>query len=86
MEKAVASRPAEDFVQPDTVVRLTIDPAMGLPAREECPQKLDEFFIVGTEPVEYCPNHGGEPFRKEPSPEVPAESEDLPAVSNIELR
>jgi 1A family penicillin-binding protein len=85
MEKAVALRPAEDFVQPDTVVGITIDPITGLPAREECPQKQDEFYIAGSEPMEFCPNHGGEPVRKEPSQEDPAENGDVPAGSNFEI-
>jgi penicillin-binding protein 2D len=69
MKEAVALRPAEDFSRPETVVSLTIDPTTGFPAREECPQKQEEFYIAGTEPAESCPNHGGEPIRKEASPE-----------------
>jgi membrane carboxypeptidase/penicillin-binding protein len=65
MNKAVAMRPsAEDFVRPETVVSLIIDPTTGLPAREECPQKQEEYFISGTEPVESCTTHGGEPIRQ----------------------
>lgn len=58
MNKVVASRPAMDFPRPETVLTLSIDPATGLLAREECPQKQDEFFISGTEPTEYCTAHG----------------------------
>jgi 1A family penicillin-binding protein len=65
MNKAVAMRPAEDFSKPETVVSVTIDPTTGFQAREECPQKQDEFFIAGTEPTEACPKHGGEPIRKD---------------------
>ena len=69
MEKAVAARPAGDFSRPDSVVSLAIDPTTGLPARQECPQKQDEFYIAGTEPAESCPLHGGEPIRAEAAPD-----------------
>lgn len=59
MRKAVASRPAADFPRPDTVVSVSIDPATGYLAAPECPVKKDEFYITGTEPLEYCPEHGG---------------------------
>jgi 1A family penicillin-binding protein len=61
MNKVVASRPAEDFPRPETVVTLSIDPSTGLLAREACPQKQDEFFMAGTEPTAFCPRHGGAP-------------------------
>jgi membrane carboxypeptidase/penicillin-binding protein len=54
MRKAVASKPAADFQQPDTVVTVAIDPATGCPATEDSPKKHDEFYISGTEPNEYC--------------------------------
>lgn len=71
MSKAAAFRPAEDFPKPETVVSLAIDPETGLPARAECPEKRNEFYIAGTEPAESCPKHGGEALRKEMKPEVP---------------
>ena len=61
MNKVVVSRPDMDFPRPETVVTLSIDPANGLLAREECPQKQDEHFVSGTEPMEYCTRHGGAP-------------------------
>ena len=78
MNEVVALRPAEDFPRPETVVSLTIDPTTGFPAREECPQKQDEFYIAGTEPAEFCPNHGGEPIRKETIPEDPSVAPPVP--------
>ncbi|HJV48400.1 MAG TPA: PBP1A family penicillin-binding protein [Geothrix sp.] len=69
MDKVVASRPAGDFPKPETVLTLSIDPTTGLLARDECPQKHDEFFISGTEPREYCTEHGSAPPQPvEPSP------------------
>lgn len=69
MLKAAAVRPAEDFPIPETVVRAVIDPATGFAAREECPQKQEEFFIAGTEPVEACPRHQPEPVPNDAEPE-----------------
>lgn len=60
MRKAVASKPPVDFTKPDTVVSVSIDPATGFLATEDCPVKRDEFYIAGTEPTEYCPKHGGD--------------------------
>jgi 1A family penicillin-binding protein len=72
MNKALASRPAGDFPRPETVLTLSIDPTTGLLAREECPEKRDEFFISGTEPTTFCTTHGAEP-PVPPVPPVPAE-------------
>lgn len=60
MRKAVAVKPAADFPRPDTVVSVSIDPGTGYLATSNCPVKRDEFYLVGTEPSEYCPKHGGD--------------------------
>jgi penicillin-binding protein 2D len=60
MRQALANKPADDFLQPDSVVSVQIDPATGLLATPGCPKKREEFYIEGTEPTEYCPSHGGE--------------------------
>jgi len=62
MRKAAASKPVVDFPRPDTVVSVSIDPTTGYLATPDCPKKRDEFYVVGTEPTEYCPKHGGEPL------------------------
>ena len=59
MRKAAASRPVVDFPRPENVISVSIDPATGYLAAAECPARRDEFYIAGTEPVEYCPEHGG---------------------------
>ncbi len=64
MRKTVAVKPVVDFPMPDTVVSVSIDPATGYLATENCPVKRDEFYIVGTEPSEYCPKHGGDDHKK----------------------
>ena len=74
MRKAMASKAILDFPQPETVVSVAIDPTTGYLAAEECPKTTDEFYIAGTEPTEYCTQHGGKPLPHvsplPPSPEV----------------
>ncbi|WP_373694359.1 transglycosylase domain-containing protein [Geobacter sp.] len=70
MRPALASRQAVDFPKPDTVVSVTIDPATGYLATADCPEKRDEFYVVGTEPTGYCPRHGGDALKPQ-SPELP---------------
>ncbi len=78
MRKAVAVKPAGDFVKPDTVVKVTIDPTTGYLAAPDCPEKRDEFYIAGSEPLEYCPKHGGQLIAPmSPAPLLPDEEGDL---------
>ena len=68
MRKATASKPVIDFMKPDTVVAVSIDPATGYLATTDCPGKRDEYYIPGTEPTEYCPTHGIAPLMLESAP------------------
>ncbi len=68
MRPALAGKPADDFVQPETVTKLPIDPATGLPARSGCPGKRDEYFPAQFLPAADCPEHEGEPLRPIPVP------------------
>jgi membrane carboxypeptidase/penicillin-binding protein len=68
MRPALAARPLVDFPKPDTVVAVSIDPETGLPANQDCPSKVDEFYVAGTQPVENCPRHGGAPVNPAPPP------------------
>ncbi|MDD2899427.1 MAG: PBP1A family penicillin-binding protein [Desulfuromonadaceae bacterium] len=68
MRSAVAGKPPLDFVKPDAVVSVDIDPTTGLLATPDCPEKQVEVYITGTEPHEYCPAHGGTPLLPEPAP------------------
>lgn len=84
MRKAVAAKPAVDFPRPDTVVSVTIDPGTGYLATESCPKKREEYYIAGSEPIGYCPKHGGADVILPPtdtggqSPETDAEGADNP--------
>ena len=61
MRVALAGKPVTDFVRPDSVVSVTIDPTNALLATADCPVKREEFFVAGTEPDDYCPMHGSAP-------------------------
>jgi 1A family penicillin-binding protein len=71
MRAALAGKPALDFTKPDTVITATIDPTTGFLATPDCPQKRDEFFVSGSEPLQYCHTHGLPPAPEPPLPVVP---------------
>lgn len=47
------------FVMPPGVVTRDIDPKTGQLATFQCPERVSEVFIEGTEPTVYCEVHGG---------------------------
>ncbi len=60
MKKAVTLpgyRETQPFEPPDGVVSVTIDPKSGLLARPSCPDRREEVFVAGTEPVQLCTLH-----------------------------
>ena len=74
MRSALADKPADDFPKPDSVVSVLIDPATGDLAAPDCPKKQEEFYVTGTQPTKYCPEHGGldiAPASPTPAPELP---------------
>jgi penicillin-binding protein 1B len=52
-------RDTKDFVAPDGIVSIEIDPLSGMPATPYCPRTRQEVYIAGTQPVGTCPLHGG---------------------------
>jgi len=48
-----------EFEAPDGVVTAEIDPLSGQLATTACPQRRAEVFISGTQPTDYCRQHGG---------------------------
>jgi 1A family penicillin-binding protein len=76
MRKALAGKPAVDFTQPDSVVSVTIDPATGTLANTDCPVKIEEYYLAGTEPAASCPKHGGTPLNPL-SPFLPSQQTDI---------
>ena len=59
MRQALANKPDVEFLKPDSVISVQIDPTTGYLATPDCPKKREEFYIAGTQPTLYCPNHGG---------------------------
>jgi membrane carboxypeptidase/penicillin-binding protein len=58
MKAALAGHPDEMFEVPEGITFVDIDHETGKLATPSCPDVFTESFIVGTEPVEYCPLHG----------------------------
>jgi penicillin-binding protein 1B len=52
-------RNTEWFDPPAGVVQDSIDPQSGQLATPSCPQTVQEYFISGSEPTQYCDLHGG---------------------------
>lgn len=48
-----------DFEVPVGIVRRKVDPQTGQLATSGCPEAVEEVFIEGTEPTDYCAIHGG---------------------------
>jgi penicillin-binding protein 1B len=85
MKRAVTLRRyanVSPFEAPDGTVYASVDEISGGRATPMCPSKQvkDELFISGTEPVAYCPLHGGKggttvsAWDSAPPPDEPAES------------
>jgi penicillin-binding protein 1B len=56
MKKATGIVPlrGEDFVTPEAIVKVEIDPSTGLLATEHCLERQEEYFIKGSEPTIRC--------------------------------
>jgi penicillin-binding protein 1B len=57
MKAALAGHPNATFEVPEGIAFIDIDHDTGKLATPNCPKVFTESFIVGTEPVEYCPLH-----------------------------
>jgi 1A family penicillin-binding protein len=87
MRSVLADKPAVDFPKPDSVVSVLIDPTTGDLATPDCPKNREEFYVTGTQPTVYCPDHGGPPdlapASPAPAPELPPTNDrSLPPISN----
>jgi penicillin-binding protein 1B len=58
MEDAAPADP-EDFPEPSGIVMATIDPESGGLATPACPRQVSLPFLIGTQPTQMCPLHGG---------------------------
>ena len=61
MNKAVEIYGKEDFVAPPGIVERLTCVYSGKLATSGCPRAAKDAFVAGTEPVSYCPLHGGAP-------------------------
>jgi membrane carboxypeptidase/penicillin-binding protein len=71
MRQALEAEPAVDFPQPADVVSAYIDVQSGYLATDACPDWREEYYLVGTEPTAYCPEHGAVP--DQPLPPQPSQ-------------
>ena len=58
MKRALAAHPNKSFEVPSGVVFAEIDKGNGKLATPMCPTVINEAFLAGTEPKEYCDLHG----------------------------
>lgn len=65
MENSHKNIPVSNFKETENVVAVSINPASGKLATESCPQSRVTYFIKGTEPIEYCPEHFQKQIDKE---------------------
>jgi penicillin-binding protein 1B len=70
MKAALAGHPNAEFEVPEGITFVNIDHDTGKLATPNCPSVFNESFIIGTEPVEYCPLHGPP---QEGAPELPGD-------------
>jgi penicillin-binding protein 1B len=57
MKQAQQGRPSQAFTPPQGLVQATVDPVTGQLAHVNCPTRVTEMFIAGTEPRGFCPLH-----------------------------
>lgn len=72
--EALKKVPPKIFPIPDGVVSVYIDPDTGLLATQDCPERKLEVFIQGSEPTEFCMEHG----EAEPQPLPPPTEKERP--------
>jgi penicillin-binding protein 1B len=70
MKAALAGHPNAEFEVPEGITFVNIDHDTGMLATPNCPSVFNESFIIGTEPIEYCPLHGPP---QEGVPELPGD-------------
>ncbi len=54
-----AYRDVTNFTIPEGIVRAQIDPDTGDLATNACPKTQTEYYLIGTQPVQFCPLHQG---------------------------
>lgn len=59
MQEALRGRPPRDFARPDGLRRLEVCTAAGLLPTPDCPHRIREWFLAGTEPRALDPSYVG---------------------------
>ncbi|USK59708.1 transglycosylase domain-containing protein [Peribacillus asahii] len=69
METSLKDKPVKYFKETSNVIGLHIDPKSGKIASERCSNSRLTYFVKGTEPEEYCPEHfkGDAPNEQQPT-------------------
>jgi membrane carboxypeptidase/penicillin-binding protein PbpC len=57
MEAALKGQPVHDFQQPNGLVEVEVCALSGLLPEPDCPHRVTELFLAGTEPTETCAMH-----------------------------
>lgn len=75
METSLKDEPIKNFKETKNVIGVYIDPKSGKLATDRCPVSRLTYFVKGTEPQDYCPEHfqGDGPAKDEnnPSKKIP---------------
>ncbi|MGA9724805.1 MAG: PBP1A family penicillin-binding protein [Candidatus Binatus sp.] len=77
MQDAAPADP-EDFPEPSGITMATIDPESGGLATPACPKQVSLPFLIGTEPTQMCPLHGGMFASAPASPSMPSTMPPMP--------
>jgi len=59
MARALADKPAEEFIAPEDIVTVKIDPETGLLAQEGAPDAIADVFRKGSEPTQVAKAKNG---------------------------
>jgi membrane peptidoglycan carboxypeptidase len=57
MEAALKGQPSSEFLRPEGLVEVEVCALSGLLPERDCPHRVTELFIEGTEPTEHCTMH-----------------------------
>ena len=64
MEDSLRGRKVATFEPPEGVIGVYVDPHSGELATTACPTKRLSYYVVGTEPTDYCKDHPTEKKKK----------------------
>jgi penicillin-binding protein 1B len=77
-----AYRDVTEFQPPPGVVSAQVDPQSGYLATSGCPDARTEYYLLGTQPTQFCPLHHGSPTEVAGWEANPAPSAPMPAPAS----